>query len=836
MSTTTPIHVLHVDDEPAFAEMVAEFLTREDDQIEITTATSAADGLTHLEDTHFDCIVSDYDMPAQNGIEFLNAVRDTHPDLPFILFTGKGSEEIASDAISAGVTDYLQKEGGTGQYTLLAHRITNAVAQHRSKREIEASQERLSLFFEQSPLGAIEWTDDFDIARINDTAEDILGYDENELVGSSWNRLVPDSQHDDVADVFSELLTDSTAYDIEQKTVTKNGERLVCEWHHRVVRDELGDIVTMFSKFQDVTDRVQRQQKLAKERAFTEQALDTLDDVFYVIDADGTLTRWNERVGDITGYSDVELDGLNARELFAEDDHARIEDAIRTAIDTGDVTIEAAVLSASGEQIPHELTGKRLTDPHGEFLGIVGVGRDLSERKEREAELRFVHDLLDRTERIADVGGWEIDTETDEVFWTEHLFDMLGVEYENAPSLEEALNVYLEEDRPHVASAIEDAVAAGESFDVEARFQRPDGEIRWLRIQGEPALEDGEVVTLRGAVRDITDYKERERDLEQARREYEELFNGMNDTGWVLDPDGTILAVNDAAVETLGYSREEILSMTPHDFDAETPDAEISRLIADMPEDETQVIETVHETKSGERVPIEISSSLISYEGRTVVLSVGRDISDRKQREEQLERFASIVSHDLRNPLNVAQGNLDLAQEDCDSDFLDQVARAHERMQTLIADLLTLAHEGNQVSDLETIDLRALAEDCWQTVETADATLQVETNLHIRADRSRLKQLLENLFRNAVEHGGEAPTITIGDHSSGFYIADDGPGIPPTEREQALETGYSTTTDGTGLGLSIANQIADAHNWEITLTTSADDGLRVEISNINETE
>lgn len=836
MSTTPSIHVLHVDDEPRFTKMVSEFLEREAGQLEISTATSASEGLKRLNEAEFSCIVSDHDMPGKNGIQFLTAVRETHPELPFILFTGKGSEEIASDAISAGVTDYLQKGGDTGQYRLLAHRITNAVAQYRSKREVEASQERLSLFFEQSPLGAIEWTDEFEIARINDTAEAIFGYNEDELIGSSWEELVPESERDDVATVFSDLLSDSTSFDIEHDNVTKDDERIVCEWHHRVVKDELGDVVTMFSKFQDVTDRVERQEKMAKERAFTEQALDTLDDVFYVIDADGTLNRWNERVGEITGYSNTELDGLNALELFPEDELACIEDAITRAIDTGDATVEADVLTASGERIPYELTGKRLTDPHGEFLGVVGIGRDLSERKEREAELTFVRDLLERTERIADVGGWEINTETDEVFWTEHLFEMLGVEYEDAPSLEEALDVYLEEDRPRVRSAIEDAVETGESFDVEARFQRPTGEIRWLQIHGEPVLEDGEVVRLRGAVHDITDHKERESELTQARKEYEELFNGMNDTGWVIDTDGTILAVNDAAVETLGYSREELLSMKTHDIDAETPDGEISRLVTEMPEDEVQVVETVHETKTGERIPVEISSSLVSYKGRTAALSVGRDISDRKQREQQLEQFASIVSHDLRNPLNVAQGNLELAQEECDSDFLDTVAQAHERMQVLIDDLLTLAHEGDQVSDTEVVDLGALAENCWETVVTADATLRIETDLQVRADRSRLKQLLENLMRNAIDHGGEAVTVTIGDHSDGFYVADDGPGIPPEERERVFETGFSTTTEGTGFGLSIAQQIAEAHGWEISLAKSTEDGVRIEISDIAEEE
>ncbi|KAB7513944.1 PAS domain S-box protein [Halosegnis rubeus] len=709
MSTSTPIRVLHVDDEPEFGDMVAEFLEREDAQLDVTSVTSAAAGIERLDGAQFDCVVSDYDMPDQNGLQFFESVRDSHPDLPFILFTGKGSEDVASDAISAGVDDYLQKQGGTGQYTLLAHRITNAVAQYRSKQEIEASQERLSLFFEQSPLGALEWTESFDVARMNEKAEEILGFTEEELVGSSWRRLIPESEQDGVAELFAEMLTESKAYDIEQETLTSDGERIRCEWHHRVVRDELGDVITIFSKFQNVSQRVKREKELAEERAFTEQALDTLEDVFYVVETDGTLTRWNERLGAVTGHSDVTLDGKDIRTLFAEDDHDRISGAIEEAIETGTATVEARLLTAAGEEVSYELTGKRLTDPHGEFVGIVGIGRDLSERKERKAEIQFARDLLDQTERIADVGGWEIETATDEVFWTENLFDMLGVDYGQAPPLGEALDVYLEEDRQRVANAIETAVAAAESFDVEARFERHDGELRWFRIQGKPVLQDGEVVRLRGAVQDITDHK---------------------------------------------------------------------------------------------------------------------------QREKQLEQFASIVSHDLRNPLNVAEGRLELAREECDSEHLPSVAQAHERMRDLIADLLELARGDERVSAMELVDLGELAGQCWNAVETGDATLVNEAETHFHADQSQLRQLLENLIRNAVEHGGDDVTITIGDQPDGFYVADDGQGIPPEDREQVFEPGYSTSTEGTGFGLSIIRQITEAHGWTVSLDTSTDGGIRFDVTGV----
>ena len=138
-----PIRLLHVDDDTDMAELTATFLERENEQFVVETATGPAEGLDRLVEADFDCVVSDYDMPRRNGIEFLEAVRDEFPDLPFVLFTGKGSEEIASEAISAGVTDYLQKGTGSDQYTVLTNRVRNAVEQYRSRRALETNRKRL---------------------------------------------------------------------------------------------------------------------------------------------------------------------------------------------------------------------------------------------------------------------------------------------------------------------------------------------------------------------------------------------------------------------------------------------------------------------------------------------------------------------------------------------------------------------------------------------------------------------------------------------------------------------------------------------------------------------
>ncbi|QLH77031.1 PAS domain-containing sensor histidine kinase [Halosimplex rubrum] len=224
------------------------------------------------------------------------------------------------------------------------------------------------------------------------------------------------------------------------------------------------------------------------------------------------------------------------------------------------------------------------------------------------------------------------------------------------------------------------------------------------------------------------------------------------------------------------------------------------------------------------------------------VVGVTRDITERKRYEnqlerqnERLERFASVVSHDLRNPLEVALGRLEFAREDGDDEHFDAVERSLHRIDDLIEDVLTLAREGEAVSDPRPVDLAAVARAAWGVVETGDATLTVETDATLLADESRLQQLLENVVGNAVEHGGDGVTVTVGDlgERRGFFVADDGPGVPEDEREAVFDPGYSTDDQGTGLGLSIVRTIAEAHGWESEVTDSESGGARFEFGDVN---
>ena len=238
------------------------------------------------------------------------------------------------------------------------------------------------------------------------------------------------------------------------------------------------------------------------------------------------------------------------------------------------------------------------------------------------------------------------------------------------------------------------------------------------------------------------------------------------------------------------------------------------------------------------------ASRLLAHRIAGAVESRRAAVEADRQRE-RLDRFVTGVSHDLRSPLNVAQGRLQMARDDPEGEHLDVAATAVDRTVELTADLLTLAKQGEKPRELESVGLRDTVEECWATVATGDATLVVESDRRVLADPSRLKQLLENLIGNSVEHGGDDVSVTVGavrpmytatragtSLPIGFYVADDGPGIPEAERDRVFEVGYTTDRAGTGFGLNIVREVAAAHGWEVRVTESAAGGARFEVTGV----
>ena len=451
ISVDPSTHVLHVDDNPMFGDLVETYLEKISEEITVHTETDPRTAVDYLQAESVDCIVSDYQMPEMDGISFLQIVRKEYPNLPFILFTGTGSEKIASEAIKEGVTDYIQKDG-TEQYELLTNRIQNAVSKERSEHRAKIAQDRLVQLYEQT-------------------------------------------------------------------------------------------------------------------------------DGFYSLNEDWAITYWNRTMEQRTGVPSDEAIGEEFWEVFPEASETPVYEHFQTAMET---------------------------------------------REQEEAEINY------------EPGG----------YWAE-------------------LRIYPVDSGLFVHS------------------------------------------------RDITDKIEREQQLQY--------------------------------------------------------------------------------------------------------------------RNELLESFASTVSHDLRNPLSVAEGNLELAQETGDFEHLEAVAQAHNRMRNLIDELLHAAR-GDEL-DLTEVSLTATAEQAWETVSSETADLIVEGDTRFKSYESQLRRLFENLFWNALDHGG-ATEIRVGALDDGFYVEDNGDGIPPSHREAVFESGFSTDEESPGYGLSIVDGITDIHNWDIDIIEGTTGGARFEITNV----
>ncbi|MUV89615.1 PAS domain-containing protein [Halapricum sp. CBA1109] len=458
----------------------------------------------------------------------------------------------------------------------------------------------------------------------------------------------------------------------------------------------------------------------------------------------------------------------------------------------------------------------------------------------------FLKDEVGRFEALSDATAREYNLDPDVI---EGLTDFDLLEYDTA------VEAYREEQ-----ALMETGDRIVERID---HWVDEDGRDRWMSITKAPRYDDeGTPVGIVGSTREVTREKRKEQMVRELHTVSRELVRAQTraDIGRavmavtddvpvfshiqvVLREDGShkLQPLGDGEGETLFDRHEERFRavvdggaaqyVTAAGDVVDDPELAVDLETAVLPLGEHGALGVAADTGPFTEFGIDLTNILAANLEATL---------DRAERErelqrqnERLEEFASIVSHDLRNPLNVASGATELLAEEHDSPQIDRITDALDRMEQLIEALLTLARKGQVVGETEFVDLADAARDAWQVVDAPSATMTVEGSVGVVADRNRLIELFENLFRNAVEHGGETVTVEVGvrEAGDGFYVADDGAGFGTSDTERLFDMGYSGA-DGTGYGLYIVSTIAESHGWTVTAGAGEDGGARFDVSGV----
>jgi len=672
--------------------------------------------------------------------------------------------------------------------------------------------------------------------------------------------------HDDVAVVFCDDISDPT---VPASALNRGADGYV----HRDGEDWP----------QELLERVPDAIRARREQIGHRQASSILDSLFeqipehihlYVKDETGTHIRVTDTLFDadmLLGKTDYEVVGVPPGECETYQDDLQVTD-------TGDRVVDREERSPLYEKWLS--TWKVPWRDDGSVVGLIGFTEDITERKRYEQRLEQLTERFELAVTVTGVGVVDWDLNSRDVNFHGAATLILGLD--ERPTL--SPSTLRDQVHPEDTDAIDRLVDPGDADQIEVEFRVPGSTgWRWVELTGEcRSDETGAPERVIGIVADTTDRKDRQRD----RTRHRNRITALHDVAVTLQHCETPTAVCERTIEAAGdvLAFDQCALMLregdrlPIEASSEGLDADAidpldvneglagqcyqqgtASIVSDIREDdiaryrddcrsvlsipvgEHGVFQAISaEIDSFDANDLELAELLLTHTA-TALTRLDRERELRRQTErlqrqnDRLDRFASIVSHDLRNPLEVARGHLDLST--ADDEHLDRVAAMHERMDELLEDLLTLAREGDRVTDTERIELESIAERCWQSVETDGATLAVAGSMSFVGDLSGVRQLLENLYRNSVEHAAtdddSLVRIQVGRLENGFFLEDDGPGIAPEIRDRIFDPGFSTDETGTGYGLSIVAEIADGHDWTISIGESDDGGARFEITGVD---
>lgn len=837
------ILVLLVDDDACFLKTSKQCLETQG-HFQIDTASSVDEAMGKMEKAKYDVVVSDYQMPGKNGLQFLKELREKDNIVPFIIFTGRGREEIAIKALNLGADGYFNKTGQPETvYGELAHGIGQAAEKSRAENAFRESEIRYRLLFRHSPVGAGLAIPDGSVVDCNEAMQMILGYPLEELKKIKIVDLYVNPEE-------RKLLTETVrrkgvATGFSAKLKRKDGTVFDAELNVALVHIEGKEYFQ--TALQDISARKKAEERL---RAI----LASSPDAIIISDLNGNIVDFNEATVGLTGYSTIEVAGKSSLEFIAKKDRERALENLKKVLEHGTVrNTEYTLLKKDNEEYEGELSASALKDSSGSLIGFVGIIRDITERRNaeeklRESEQRFrclVEDTL--------VGIATVDTKGRLTYLNRATADMFG--YSGSEMLGQPFNSFLHpDDKGKIMRLfLKLILLRRDSRHLEFRGVRKDGHVINLMSKPTRFVLDGKTVGFQAIILDISESRKPEKEDLMQKERAQEYLNIIGNIVVALDSNGRIIVLNKKGHEILGYEERKLLGKdwfeTCVPKESRKQAVEVFKACMQGKLEMAQHHENSVLAKNGEKRIVSWCNTVLKDDDGKIIgtLGSGEDITERKKAEESAEEskkkldivneklraVGGLTRHDVRNKLSTIVGNVYLSKKKLadNPEILENLEDIESGCNQIVTILdFSKVYEMLGVEELTYVNVEEAVQEAvslFSDLKAVDVKDECK-GLTVLAD-SLLRQLLYNLIDNSLKHGEKVRQIRTryeieGDRLRLFY-EDDGVGLPPEAKARIFQQGY-TTGMGTGYGLYLIKKITEVYGWTIEENGKAGKGAR----------
>jgi len=822
------IRVLHVDDDPLMLEISQQILTGIEPNLEIDQASCVDEAFKKISNNQYDVIVSDYEMPLKNGLQFLKELVEKKSEIPFILFTGKGREEVAIKALNLGASGYFNKQGSPQTvYGELAHGI-KAVAERamiktlakNAEEALKRTNERVDRIIESITDGIAAVDKDWTLLYINEKMAKVAKLTAKQMVGKNvWGNL-PFLVGTPFEKNVKEAMQKQKPARFEFAS-TKTG----IFWQVLVYPSPDGLAVVC----RDITEQKKSEKDLLQAKEDWERTFDSVPDYIAIISNQHKIVRVNKAMAQQLGVTPEQAIGLNCYECVHE--KSQPPDFCphkQTVIDGNEHIVEIHESHLGGDFI---VSTTPLKDAKGKTIGSVHVARNITERKKAEDELSSSEAKYRALVENADDAIILTDLDGNPLYRNPAYFKSLGFE-EKEKREPDGLDRVHPDDLPFLKKNIKD-IKKTHSTVTEYRSMHKNGS--WMYKHAKSVLisdEKGEPTSILTIIRDITERKKTEEALADSEAKYRALVENADDAIVLTDLRGMYIYRNSAYYRSLGFEKDED---TESDGFARVHPDDLPTVRETIP----QLLKTGYSTveyrvkhRNGSWIYRHSKSVLIRnrHSEPYAILAIIRDVTERKKTEEKLAQVneklrvvGKLTRHDVRNRLSVIRGNVYLLNKKFGTDPTATKCLSDINSAVILADRLfefSRLYERIGAEEQTNIDVSECFNEATELfTDMRNITVSNEcAGLTIVAD-SMLRQLFYNIIENSLRHGEKVTQIRLHhkkeDTAIKLIYEDDGIGVPAENKTKLFTEGFSTN-DGTGLGLAIVKKMVQVYGWTIT--------------------